>query len=50
MTGIDRVLGELLDLGLVERADQDRADEAREHERGVAVLSPRASCRSAAGT
>ena len=31
------VLGERVDLGLVERADQERADEPREHERGVAV-------------
>ena len=29
------MLGELLDLSLRERPDQDRADEAREHERGV---------------
>ena len=32
-----RMLGERVDLGLVERADQERADEPREHERGVAV-------------
>ena len=31
-----RVLRELVDLGLVERADRDRAQEAREDERGVA--------------
>ena len=45
-----RVLGELVDLGLVERADHDRAQEAREDERRVAVDSPRASWSSAAGT
>ena len=31
------MLGERVDLGLVERPDQERADEPREHERGVAV-------------
>ena len=37
-----RVRRELLDLGLVERADHDRAEEPREHERGVAGrLAPR---------
>ncbi len=34
--GDRRVLRELVDLGLVERADQDRAQEAREDERRVA--------------
>ena len=40
--GDRRVLGERVDLGLVERADQEGADEPREDERGVAVaLAPR---------
>ena len=34
--GDRRVLGELVYLGLVEGADEDRAQEARKHERGVA--------------
>ena len=37
MTGIDGVLGELLDLRLVERADHQGRQEAREDERRVAV-------------
>ena len=37
MTGIDAKLREGVDLGLVEGADQERADEAREDERRVAV-------------
>ena len=35
------VCRELLDFGLVERADQDRADESRQHERRVSrALAP----------